>query len=72
MRSANGQNPPTNRRATARRESPTYSAEQRETARRGLRILARVISRVHLHRHASGSRGCAQVASAGGVRGLNE
>ena len=33
----------TNRRATAKRGSPAYSAEERETLRRGLRILARMI-----------------------------
>ena len=55
MRSANGENPPTNRRATARRRSPTHSAEERETVRRGLRILARMIARAHLRRQASRS-----------------
>ena len=55
MRSANGENPPTNRRATARRGSPTHSAEQQETVRRGLRILARMIARAHLRRQASRS-----------------
>ena len=47
MRSANGENPPTNRRATA------YTAEQQETLRRGLRILARMIARAHLRRQAA-------------------
>ena len=55
MRSANGENPPTNRRATAKRGSPTYSPEQRETMRRGLRILARMIARAHLRRQAARS-----------------
>ncbi len=55
MRSANGGNPPTNRRATARRGSPTHSADQQETVRRGLRILARMIARAHLRRQASRS-----------------
>ena len=55
MRSANGENPPTNRRATAKRRSPTHSAEERETVRRGLRILARMIARAHLRRQASRS-----------------
>ena len=55
MRSVNGENPPTNRRATARRGSPTHSAEERETVRRGLRILARMIARAHLRRQASRS-----------------
>ena len=55
MKSANGENPPTNRRATAKRGSPTYSPEQRETVRRGLRILARMIARAHLRRQASRS-----------------
>ena len=55
MRSANGENPPTNRRATAKRGSLTYSPEQRETMRRGLRILARMIARAHLRRQASRS-----------------
>ena len=44
MRSANERNPSTNRRTTA------YSAEQRETLRRGLRIIARMIARAHLRR----------------------
>ena len=52
MRSANGRRPPNNRRATVRRGSPTYSAEERETVQRGLRILARIIARAHLRRHA--------------------
>ena len=55
MRSANGGNPPTNRRATAKRRSPTHSAEERETVRRGLRILARMIARAHLRRQAAQS-----------------
>ena len=55
MRSANGENPQTNRRAAARRGSPTHSAEERETVRRGLRILARMIARAHLRRQASRS-----------------
>lgn len=55
MRSANGRNPSTNRRATAEVTSPPYSAEQRETLRRGLRILARIIARAHLRRQASQS-----------------
>ena len=62
MRSADGENPPPNRRATAKRGSPTYSPEQRETMRRGLRILARMIARAHLRRQASPVRGCAQVS----------
>ena len=40
-------------------ERPTgddaYTAEERETLRRGLRILARMIARAHLRRHASQS-----------------
>ena len=44
MRSANERNPSTNCRTTA------YSAEERETLRRGLRILARMIARAHLRR----------------------
>ena len=55
MRSANGENPPTNRQATARRGSPTHSADQQETVRRGLRILARMIARAHLRRQAARS-----------------
>lgn len=53
MRSANGRRPPDNRRTTAERGSPSYSAEQRETVQRGLRILARMIARAHLRRQAS-------------------
>ena len=49
MRSANGENPSTNRRTTA------YSAEERETLRRGLRIIARMIARAHLRRQAARS-----------------
>ena len=55
MRSANGKKPPTNRRTTVRRGSATHSAEERETVRRGLRILARMIARAHLRRHESRS-----------------
>ena len=44
MRRHNGQNPSTNRRATA------YTAEQQETLQRGLRIIARMIARAHLRR----------------------
>ena len=49
MRRANGQNPSRDQRATA------YSAEQQETLRRGLRILARIIARAHLRRQESRS-----------------
>ena len=42
--------PSNNRRATAKRGSPTCSAEQQEAVRRGLRILARMIARAHLRR----------------------
>ena len=49
MRSANERNPSTNRRTTA------YSAEERETLRRGLRIIARMIARAHLRRQAARS-----------------
>ena len=55
MRRANGGNPPTNRRATAKRGSPTHSTEERETVRRGLRIIARMIARAHLRRQAARS-----------------
>ena len=55
MRSANGRNPSTNRRTTAELTSPPYSAEQRETLRRGLRILAQMIVRAHLRRQVSQS-----------------
>ena len=34
---------------------PVYTAEQRETARRGLRILAKIIARGHLRRQADRS-----------------
>ena len=53
MRSADGRNTSRGRRATAERMSLAYSAEQRETLRRGLRILARVIARSHLRLQAS-------------------
>ena len=49
MRSADERNPSANHRTTA------YTAEQQETLRRGLRILARIIARAHLRRHASQS-----------------
>ena len=68
MKSANGKNRQTNRRATARRGSPTYSTEQRETVRRGLRILARMIARAHLRRQESRS-GAAPRPSAEGEDG---
>ena len=55
MSGANGRNPSANRRAAASNPgtgpglgSPAYTAEERETMRRGLRILARIIARVHL------------------------
>ena len=54
MRSDNGRNSSTNRRATAERGSAACTAEQRERMRRGLRILARIIARAHLRRQASG------------------
>ena len=44
MRRPNGRNPLREQRATA------YTAEQQETLRRGLRILARMIARAHLRR----------------------
>ena len=47
MRSANESNPSTERRV---------SVEQRETVRRGLRILARMIARAHLRRQADRHR----------------
>ena len=53
MRSANGWTPPTDRQNSAERGSPSYSAEQRETVQRGLRLLARIIARSHLRRQAS-------------------
>ena len=34
---------------------PVYTPEQRETVRRGLRILARIIARAHLRRQAERS-----------------
>ena len=34
---------------------PVYTAEQRETVRRGLRILAKIITRAHLRRQAARS-----------------
>ena len=49
MRRANGRNPSRDQGATA------YSAEQRETLRRGLRIPARMIARAHLRRQAARS-----------------
>ena len=49
MRRANGRKPSRDQRATA------YTAEQRETLRRGLRILARIIARSHLRRQESRS-----------------
>ena len=78
MRSANGRKPPTNRRATPsnprtapKRGSPTYTAEQRETMRRGLRILARIIARAHLRRQASRSGAAPEPPCGGrGRRGL--
>ena len=45
--------PSTNRRATAKRGSPSYSTEQRETVRSGLRIPARMTARAHVRRQAS-------------------
>ena len=47
MKSANERKPSTDRRTT------TYTAEERETLRRGLRIVARMIARAHLRRQES-------------------
>ena len=52
MRSTSRRSPPTDRQTTAERASPTYSAEERETVQRGLRIIARMITRAHLRRQA--------------------
>ena len=49
MRRANGRKPSRDQGATA------YTAEERETLRRGLRILARMIARAHLRRQESRS-----------------
>ena len=49
MRKANGRKPSRDQRATA------YTAEQQETLRRGLRILARIIARSHPRRQESRS-----------------
>ena len=46
MRRHNGRNPSRDQRATV------YTAEERETLRRGLRIIARMIARAHLRRQA--------------------
>ena len=53
MRSGNGRNLSTNRKAPAGRCSAVHTVEQRERMRRGLRILARIIARAHLRRQAS-------------------
>ena len=47
--------PSTDRRATAKRGSPSYSTEQRETVRSGLRIPARMIVHAHPWRQESRS-----------------
>ena len=47
--------PSTDRRATAKRGSPSYSTEQRETVRSGLRIPARMIVHAHPRRQESRS-----------------
>ena len=49
MRRANGRKPSRDQGATA------YSAEERETLRRGLRIIARMIARAHLRRQVARS-----------------
>ena len=42
---------------SGRKETPiSYTAEQRETLRRGLRILARLIVRMHMRRQLTGRR----------------
>ncbi len=38
---------------TIRAAPPGYAAEHRETVRRGLRVLAKIIARVHLRRQAA-------------------
>ncbi len=53
MSRANGRNPSANRRAAASNPetgpgSPACTAEEQDTVRRGLRILARIIARAHL------------------------
>ena len=55
MRSANGRRPPDNSRTTPERGSPSYSAEDRETVERRLRLLARIIARAYLRRQESRS-----------------
>ena len=45
--------PSTDRRRTAKRGSPSYSTEQQETVRNGLRIPARMIARAHVRRQTS-------------------
>ena len=57
MRRTNGRNPSRDQGATA------YSAEERETLQRGLRILARIIARGHL-RHQESRSGAAPKPSA--------
>ncbi len=47
--------PSTDRRATAKRGSPSYSTEHRETVRSGLRIPARIIVHAHPRRQESRS-----------------
>lgn len=54
MRSANGRCHSTTCRTTSKQPSSPYTDEQREKLRRGLRILARMIVRIHL-RQTSGS-----------------
>ena len=62
MSGANGRNPSTNHRAAVSNPgsepgpgSPACTAEEQDTVRRGLRILARIIARAHLQPQASRS-----------------
>ena len=63
MRRANGRRPSAGQRATA------YSDEQRETLRRGLRILARMIARAPRAALRVPVRGCVLSDCAGRGRG---
>ena len=53
MRSADRKKPSTCFPASPNRPLEAYTAEQREQMKRGLRILARMIVRVHLRQEAS-------------------
>ena len=63
MRRADRKRPSKSVTTSSSGSAAAYSAEQRETLRRGLRILARMIVRSHLRREASQAASAPQETS---------